>query len=207
VRAALTRARWAGTDSVSDPIGNARRYCPSACREYLLGALAVRAGDAVAAQRAIRVLEAARPATAHEAERARYQAFALRARLAQRAGDPARALALLEKGWPDRTLPQFSAYETYAFAPERMLRAELLRALGRDREALGWYATVDEDLGASIAWQAPSHLARAELCERLGDRRGAALHYARFVRLWAGADPESRPAVDRARARLRALGG
>jgi tetratricopeptide (TPR) repeat protein len=207
IRTALLRTPPGPADSADDAIGNARRYCPALCRQYVLGALAVRAGDVAAAQRAIRTLEAYRDTSAHRVELARYQGYALRARLAQRSGDNRRALALLEKGWPQRTLPQFSSYETYAHTPERLLRADLLRALGREREALEWYATVDEDLGAGVAYLAPSHLARAEILDRLGERRAAAAHYARFVALWRTADAPSQPAVQRARARLAQLGG
>jgi DNA-binding SARP family transcriptional activator/TolB-like protein len=208
IRAALQRTpAKTPADSTDDAIGNASRYCPVLCRQYVLGALAVRAGDVAAAQRSIRVLEAYRDTSAHRVELARYQAYALRARIAQRGGDSRRALALLEKGWPHRTLPQFSSYETYAHTPERLLRADLLRSLGREREALEWYATVDEDLGAGVAYLAPAHLAQAEILDRLGERRAAAAHYARFVGLWKGADPSSQPIVQRARTRLAQLGG
>jgi DNA-binding SARP family transcriptional activator/TolB-like protein len=207
IRAALLRTPGSTADSADDAIGNARRYCPVLCRQYVLGALAVRAGDVAAAQRTVRALESYRDTSAHRVELARYQAYALRARIAQRTGDSRRALALLEKGWPQRTLPQFSSYETYAHTPERMLRAGLLRALGRDNEALDWYATVDEDLGAGVAYLAQSHLAQAEILDRLGDRRAAAAHYARFVALWKSADPASQPTLQRARTRLAQLGG
>ncbi len=206
VRRALAATPVPPPDTVADPVSNSRRYCPSLCRLYLEGALAVRAGDLAAAERTAAALEAVRGATPHEAELVRYQAHVLRARLAQRRGDPAGALALLEAGWPERTLPQFSSYEPYGHTPERMLRADLLRATGQDRRALEWYATVDEDLGAGLAWLAPSHLAQAEIHDRLGDRAEAARHYARFVALWSGADPQSQPLVARARQRLRALG-
>jgi DNA-binding SARP family transcriptional activator/TolB-like protein len=207
VRRALDETPVPAPDTVADPLSNARRYCPSLCRLYLEGALAVRAGDLAAAERTAAALEAVRGATPHEAELVRYQAHVLRARLAQRRGDPARALALLEAGWPERTLPQFSSYEPYGHTPERMLRADLLRATGQDRRALEWYATVDEDLGAGLAWLAPSHLAQSEIHERLGDRAEAARHYGRFIALWSGADPQSQPLVAHARQRLRALGG
>jgi DNA-binding SARP family transcriptional activator/TolB-like protein len=207
IRDSLLRAPAPAADAVSDPIGNARRSCPSLCRVYLLGALAVRARDGVGSEQAIRALDAVRDTSPHVVELARYQAHALRARIAQRDGDPRLALALLEQGWPQRTLPRFSSYETYGHTAERMLRADLLRALGRDDEALAWYATVDEDLGAGIAWLAPSYLARAEIYDRRGDRAHAAWHYARFVDLWRNADPVSQPSVRQARERLAALRG
>ncbi|HET7233643.1 MAG TPA: BTAD domain-containing putative transcriptional regulator [Longimicrobium sp.] len=202
IRAALDTTPVPAPDTIGDPVSNARRYCPSLCRVYLKGALAARAGDSVAARHALGALETARAASPHEAELVRYQAHVLRARLEH---DPARALALLEEGWPGRTLPQFSSFEPYGHTPERMLRASLLRATGNAAAALEWYNTVDEDLGAGLAWLAPAHLARAELCEQLGRRGEAADHYARFVALWNGADPELQPLVARARERLAAL--
>jgi len=206
VRRALDETLVPAPDTVADPVSNARRYCPSLCRQYLQGALAVRAGDRPAAERAAQALEASRGSTPHEAELIRYQAHLLRARMALASGDAARARALLEAGWPERTLPQFSSFEPYGHTPERMLRADLLQATGQDAAALEWYATVDEDLGAGLAWLAPSHLAQAEIHDRLGHRADAARHYQQFVALWGGADPQSQPLVARARQRLRALG-
>jgi len=205
IRATLDGTPVPAPDTVGDPVSNSRRYCPSLCRAYLQGALAVRAGDRPVAERTVKALESVRGGTPHEGELVRYQAQVLRARLAQLGGDPARALALLEAGWPERTLPQFSSYEPYGHTPERMLRADLLRAAGQPAAALEWYATVDEDLGAGLAWLAPSHLAQAEVCERLGRPKEAVVHYTRFVSLWAHADPESQPLVARARERIRAL--
>ena len=206
VRRALDETLVPAPDTVADPVSNARRYCPSLCRQYLQGALAVRAGDRRVAERAAQALEASRGATPHEEELIRYQAHLLSARMALAGGDAAGARALLEAGWPERTLPQFSSFEPYGHTPERMLRADLLRATGQDAAALEWYATVDEDLGAGLAWLAPSHLAQAQVHDRLGHRADAARHYRQFIALWGGADPQSQPLVARARQRLAALG-
>jgi regulator of sirC expression with transglutaminase-like and TPR domain len=48
-------------------------------------------------------------------------------------------------------------------------------------------------------------LRRAELYERLGDRKQAIEHYSRFVELWKGCDPGLQPSVERAKARLASL--
>jgi hypothetical protein len=42
----------------------------------------------------------------------------------------------------------------------------------------------------------------AQLYDEAGDVENAALYYARFVELWAGADAELQPRVEAARARL-----
>jgi len=54
---------------------------------------------------------------------------------------------------------------------------------------------------------APSHLHRARIHERRGERVAAVEHYARVVELWRDADPRLQPLVEEARAALRRLGG
>jgi tetratricopeptide (TPR) repeat protein len=88
---------------------------------------------------------------------------------------------------------------------ERYLRADLLRELGRDEEALAWYASLGELSPFELPFLAPSHLHRAEIYERLGRRTEAADHYARFIALWKDADPEFQPQVAAAEARLKEL--
>ncbi len=89
-------------------------------------------------------------------------------------------------------------------AGERWLRAELLRALGRDQEALGWYDTFTDDWG-EYWFLAPAELRIAQLREKRGERREAARSYRRFVALWHDADPELQPLVHAAEARIRTL--
>jgi hypothetical protein len=48
-------------------------------------------------------------------------------------------------------------------ADERWLRAEQLRALGRDDEALRWYASYPDPATSDLAYVAPSYLRRGEL--------------------------------------------
>jgi hypothetical protein len=50
-----------------------------------------------------------------------------------------------------------------------------------------------------------SHLRRAEICNRLGDSKGAAASYKAFIDLWSDCDPELRPVVDLATQRLAGL--
>jgi tetratricopeptide (TPR) repeat protein len=102
-----------------------------------------------------------------------------------------------------RTLPVLL---NYTKADERWLRAELLRAVGRDAEALRWYSSFPDPSGYDLIYLAPSHLRRAEILEVMGQREEAVRHYARFLELWKGADPEFRSLTGRARQRLQALG-
>jgi DNA-binding SARP family transcriptional activator/TolB-like protein len=67
----------------------------------------------------------------------------------------------------------------YAFAPsgyERFLRAEWLRELSRDDEALGWYAGLGEEDLTGLIYVAPSHLRQAEIYQRRGDSERARAH-------------------------------
>jgi hypothetical protein len=90
-------------------------------------------------------------------------------------------------------------------ADERYLRAELLRALGRDDEALRVYASFPDPQGYDLHYLALSHLGRARIHDARGDAARAATHYRRFIALWAEADPELQPLVLEARARLNGL--
>lgn len=86
-----------------------------------------------------------------------------------------------------------------------MLRAELLRAVGRTEEALRWYAAPPMDGYAHVLNLAPAHLGMARIYDARGERDKAARHYARFVELWADADRMLQPRVEEARRRLARL--
>jgi tetratricopeptide (TPR) repeat protein len=74
---------------------------------------------------------------------------------------------------------------------------------GRSAEAIEWYHRELEE----PFWTLPPDRALiferlGELYDRTGDLENAAIYYARFVELWAEADPELQPRVQAARARL-----
>jgi tetratricopeptide (TPR) repeat protein len=134
---------------------------------------------------------------------ARDLATGLRARVAWRGGHPDQALRMLEgmpitafigppSGWRTRT-------------HERELRAELLRAVGRDAEALRWYEVLYDPDMFGLPYLAPSYLRRAEIEEKLGRTDQAMLHYRRVLDLWSECDPELRSIVGEARERLARL--
>jgi tetratricopeptide (TPR) repeat protein len=90
---------------------------------------------------------------------------------------------------------------------ERFLRAELLRQLGREEEALGWYSSF-QLLGFHAAiYRGPSHLRRGEIYEQAGDREKALEHYSLFIKWWKEADPEFQPQVEEVRRRMARLVG
>jgi tetratricopeptide (TPR) repeat protein len=84
---------------------------------------------------------------------------------------------------------------------EVFTRAELLDAAGRYDEALQVYRAIADQLFHSGA---PAHLRLAQLYERRGEPRQAAVHYARFIDLWKDCDADFVPLVDEARRRLAA---
>ena len=181
-------------------------------RRHLLGMLEVQLGDAGAVERHAAALDsAARGATpvsdadAQGRELARGLAESLRAHLAASRGQQREALRRFERA---RLHVAEGMLESPAGsqAADRWARAELLRATGQDEQALAWYATIPEAGMHGLVYLAPSHLRQAQIHERRGERALAAQHYARFVELWRDCDPELRPLVADARARVAALG-
>jgi hypothetical protein len=55
--------------------------------------------------------------------------------------------------------------------------------------------------------RATASIAKISWLRVSGNTKSATAYYARFVDLWKDCDPELRPQVDEARARLAALGG
>ncbi|HEU4699979.1 MAG TPA: BTAD domain-containing putative transcriptional regulator, partial [Gemmatimonadales bacterium] len=137
-------------------------------RLHRLGLLDVALGDTAAALgRADSLARGARPGTGAApsgAALAGTLAASVRAHVAIARGRPAQALALLAAaGWP-----RVAAYAE-AEALDRFARAEQLRALGRDREALAWYATIAQRAAYELPYLAPAHRRQGEIYERLGD--------------------------------------
>jgi tetratricopeptide (TPR) repeat protein/tRNA A-37 threonylcarbamoyl transferase component Bud32 len=134
---------------------------------------------------------------------ARLYAQSIRASDAWKRGQPEDALAILEE------IPLVSqpggrlGFKTEAH--ERFLRGELLFALGRYKEALGWYETIGEYLLCDRSYSGPAYLRRGEIAERLGNKQEAMAHYSRFIDLWKDCDPEFQPMVETARQRIQLL--
>jgi tetratricopeptide (TPR) repeat protein len=87
---------------------------------------------------------------------------------------------------------------------ERWLRAEMLRDMGRDREALEWYNSLAVS-SAMAEFMASAQLRMGQILDQLGEKREAERHYRRFVAIWHDADPALQPLVRDASARIREL--
>ncbi|HET7457580.1 MAG TPA: tetratricopeptide repeat protein, partial [Gemmatimonadaceae bacterium] len=216
VRGALTRwdaAAEAGSRATSAVLRTHNGVHPL-IRLYLLGAIAARLGDDVGVTRAEAELRRAAQgdaavlgsgsgssAAADDTVRralAADLAHAVRAQGAWHAGHAAEALSSLERINGEAPLELAANSPFYSHVAERYLRAEALHALGRDAEAARYYGGLAEGR-FDIAFLAPAQLRLAEIAERLGDRRAAALQYARAALLWKDCDSELRPIAERAR--------
>jgi DNA-binding SARP family transcriptional activator/TolB-like protein len=177
-------------------------------RAYLTGVLGARLGEAGEAGRSAATLDTIARAGGADSEArafARALASSLRGHVDLVQGRREEALASFDRG--RLTLVSegllLTAFGTQAL--ERYLRGELLREMGRDREALSWYAASGETPLDQLGYLAPAHLRQAEVYEKLGEKQKAAEHYRRFVELWEGCDPELRPMVEEARRKVAAL--
>jgi len=110
-------------------------------------------------------------------------------------------------------LGDFAAAERYAATVARETGPPAAAGLPRDLEleiraeaAIVLFGTFEGFAGWSLIYAGPSHMRRAALHERLGDRSTAATHYERFLTLWKDADPEFRSLLDSARAGLARVG-
>jgi DNA-binding SARP family transcriptional activator/TolB-like protein len=160
-----------------------------AIRSFLLGLLAVRAGDLSEAHEALGQLsQSSGPASVARTSLRR----GLAASLTRAERGALEALAVLGRPsaelWYQATV--ISPFLTLAY--ERFLRAELLQETGRDAEALGWYGSIAERSPFELAYAAPAQLRRAEIFARQGDREAEQAAYDQAVTRWASADPELR---------------
>lgn len=175
-----------------------------ALRRYLMGLLCTRLGDGAGGRAELAALrELAVPddvATLRD-----NLVRSIEARLAQIDGRPAEALAHLRGMHTDLWFQLTVASPFYGQAHDRFLCADVLRELGRDEEALGWYGAVAERSPFELVYAAPAHLRRGEIYERIGEPRRAAAEYRRFVGLWQNCDPDLQPLVRNAEERIGGL--
>jgi hypothetical protein len=118
---------------------------------------------------------------------------------------PAEALAELERGARDTPFVAAWTSPFVSQAYERYVRAELLHELGRDDEALRWYATFGDNSPYDLVYLAPSIYRQASIYDARGDSVRALERYSAFVALWAASDPELQPWVAQARRRIAQL--
>jgi DNA-binding SARP family transcriptional activator/tetratricopeptide (TPR) repeat protein len=180
-------------------IGESLRVEP--LRQYTLGMISLRLKDLASAKiaaEALRRIALAADANVIERDLDR----GLRAALASFEGHNEQALSLLETLELRDTQGDIAVTPFASRAHERFLHGELLIALGRDTEALQWFGSLGTGSVTEIPLKALSHLRQAEIHERLGNHRQAAIHYDKFVGLWSRADAEFQPMVETARHRL-----
>jgi DNA-binding SARP family transcriptional activator/TolB-like protein/Tfp pilus assembly protein PilF len=204
-------ARWGAPAATPNPYISWYSDLGPHLRIYMLGLLSARLEEYATALNYAAQLEQVDESPA-AAARGRAMAAAIRARVEFTRGDQTEALA-----WLDRM--RFEESEVLPLPPlgfvgyQRHLRPELLRELGREREALRWYgavrwiSAVRAHSYLELAYLAPWHLRQAEIYDRLGERESALQHYTHFVEMWEKTDPELRDQVTRARRRLTALRG
>jgi tetratricopeptide (TPR) repeat protein len=160
-------------------------------RRYLLGALDVRLGQFREALDAAGELEGM-PGSDSRGRFAGHLGQSIRAQVARAEEKPADALRILAASQPEIWYQLAITSPFYSAALERYLRADLLCALGRPEEALGWYATLGESSPYELVYLAPAHLAQAEIHGAAGRWDRAAEHRARAEELWTGSDEELR---------------
>jgi DNA-binding SARP family transcriptional activator/TolB-like protein len=210
-RRALARWKAPPPDTLADPRRQPEAQVRWHLKVYVVGLLDVRLRNLDAALRAADELERLggwRPARALGGR----LAAELRARVMRARGDPAGALAVLERA---DAKPGHPAFRWVSYSPLldlsgwRWLRAELTAELGRDREALGWYQAFLESEANSTAFFIPAaHLRVAELHHRLGEEGEAVRHARRLIEMWSAPDsawlPLRAKAVNLAEAAARA---
>jgi DNA-binding SARP family transcriptional activator/tetratricopeptide (TPR) repeat protein len=132
-------------------------------------------------------------------------AMSLAAERYRQAGQPAQALAELERG--ARETPFVPAWTSgfVSQAYERYVRAELLHDLGRDDEALRWYGAFGDNSPYDLVYLAPSLYRQAQIYDARGQKAMAVERYKRFVELWKDADPQLQPIVASAKSRIALL--
>jgi DNA-binding SARP family transcriptional activator len=88
---------------------------------------------------------------------------------------------------------------------DRYMIAEALLALGREREAEGWYGAMVQRGVEELLVLGPSLRRLGELAERRQDYESARKHFARYVQLMSHADPEMQSLLDEVRRKLASL--
>lgn len=163
-------------------------------RSYLLGLLAARIGDHADALAKAEALVAQsrnlllRDSAAFLGAEARDRALSVQAQSALIRGEADEAVRYLEQARPEQWWVPVAAEDLFGnWSYERFMRAEALRQLGRDDEAVHWYRAL-----RLIMWERVfdnvKRLRLGNIAERAGDLRAAAGHYNRVIALGAARD-------------------
>ena len=173
-------------------------------RAYVTGMASARIGDDAGRAQHVADLEKLPDPTA-PASIATGFALSIGAERLRQQGQPARALAELERA--ARATPFVPAWTSgfVSQAYERYQRAELLHDLGRDDEALRWYGTFGENSPYDLIYLAPSLYRQAQIYDARGQKSAAIERYKRFVALWKGCDPQLQSLTTNAHSRIARL--
>ena len=168
-------------------------------RLYLLGLLSARLGEPQTAAGYAADLERL-PTDPNAPTIGSDLASSVRAHAAAEQGQDVQAWEALE-----RVRGQFGMYQVFhpfVSGPlDRLLRAQILRRRGQDREALNWLVPRDVWVWEQV-YLSPALLAEAEIREKLGEPQAALRAYSRFVQRWKDCDPALRPVLREAERRL-----
>jgi tetratricopeptide (TPR) repeat protein len=129
----------------------------------------------------------------------------IRAEVAGLRSGPAEALAVWEAQELGTSVERALSSSFFAHGHARFARAEILRAAGRDDEALAWYRTFGDISIHDAIYLAPAQLRQAEIFRDRGDPERAVQHYRRFLDLWRDCDPILQPLTEAATRALACL--
>jgi tetratricopeptide (TPR) repeat protein len=172
-------------------------------RHYLLGLTSASLGDRVAADSFAAAVLRHRDAVANPDLLNDYAGF-IRARLLLQRGRPAEAMVELERLNLAGAYPLFYS-PFHNFSMERFTIGESLMALGRQEEALGWYANIVGTSTLELVFLNPGRLRRGEILEGMGRTDEAKELYRAFLDSWSDPDPELASLRDEARRALQRL--
>ena len=108
-------------------------------------------------------------------------------------GDVKGALAELGQPWIDPRTHRTHYSAIFGQVVDRYFMAELLEKSGQLGEAIRAYSAVGDYTTDGLIYMPMSHLRRADIYLRMGDRTRAALHYAKFADALKDCDPALRP--------------
>jgi len=169
-------------------------------RAYVLGMLAVRAGDLEAGEKAAREVEGL--SSFEEVSLPRDYSLAIRARIAAVRDQPRVALDLLRQ---QRLSVPYRYSNSFLHLSEQALRGELFSRLGDSVEAIRWYSVSNYYAQFEAFFSTLTMLRSAEILERTGQATKAAQRYRLFIERWRTCDEDLAIVRTRAAARLRHL--
>jgi tetratricopeptide (TPR) repeat protein len=190
---AASRAAAQRFDATRDPTR-------APAKQYLIGMLAVRAGDLESAENAAFALE--RMPSLEGSSITTDLALGLHARVLAARKKFAAALSLLDK--QEVRIPM-RFFPLYSRAGDNFFRASLLEALGRPQEALPLYDALEFYYQSNLAFLPAANLRKAAIYASLNDTAQSIKHFQAFAEMWKNCEPEQKPEVGRVQARLSEL--